>query len=770
MLSDVHRDPMVEEGLRNLVLQNRCGNRLTLLGHADRLELECVYKPNARRRKDYTARNFSDRDNFTALFTEACMPDLGVGAITAFDYDPFITRLDIGTPGGGRNRLTLVNLPHHNAFALGAPAPLTLTFTPHDRFTVTDGLLTEYWLDRGEPIVSFVVFDGFRANRYRRLRDGRHVLQLVENDVLLIGGEEGEHHVRHLLADLRPRTLDHLVSETEAQIKPTLDAGRLTLADDAETQRVVDLNRRLAWSAIDQGGASSGALNRVYHLIWTRDGSMSSAAMAQAGTPDLIRTWAPFLLENPSVMRGPDGQQAPAFTQLVGTRWSKTEDDGIYYALLSLYTLAECVGEDRALNDGTLDRLLDQLDHAIDRRFDRKRGLFGSDVLGEDALDDSPYLGYDVVNGTLDTDPVAPPWRQRIRYCYTLYQNVNMINALRMSLVLIDHAGQPAPHAERIDRYRSLAEGIEAALAEQFVNERGEYRALLALLKGGGERWMEFAPESDFWEYAWAVSMGPYLPDPATCLRSTRMCLRIWPEIASYGFCPWNYLTRMAKEHGATSAEYRGWMTQQVDEALALTEKYPMPGAVTEYAGQPEGWRGLPFGAGSLTLSICSLLAQPLLMGLAVRASPLLDRVDDFRYRGRTITFTALGEGDTVTSAMLNGRALDDSLQLPEAWLRLGRNDVSVTRGAISHQPRLFGSTARLHDLTAEAGVVTASMSCPFATHLIFDRYEGLDGLRLTDDRGHELRYTAEPLADTGRTLVRSASSGSFTACWNVPA
>ena len=48
----IYREPQIEEGKHNVLLQNRCGNRLTLLVHDDHTDLEWVYKPNGFRRKD----------------------------------------------------------------------------------------------------------------------------------------------------------------------------------------------------------------------------------------------------------------------------------------------------------------------------------------------------------------------------------------------------------------------------------------------------------------------------------------------------------------------------------------------------------------------------------------------------------------------------------------------------------------------------------------------------------------------------------------------
>ncbi|MFP4070332.1 MAG: hypothetical protein ACLFVC_09165 [Opitutales bacterium] len=42
---------------------------------------------------------------------------------------------------------------------------------------------------------------------------------------------------------------------------------------------------------------------------------------------------------------------------MVGTRWSKSEDDGLFYAVWSLFTYTRCTGDDRLLRQGTLELL-----------------------------------------------------------------------------------------------------------------------------------------------------------------------------------------------------------------------------------------------------------------------------------------------------------------------------------------------------------------------------------------------------------------------------
>jgi hypothetical protein len=748
-----YRDPQVEEGLRNIILQNRCGNRLTLMFHADRTELEFVYKPNAYRRKDFAGRNFSSRDNFTALFAEAVMPEITSGMIKQFDYDPFVTRLATLSESHAANKIVVINIADENCFAVVARCPLLLSFRPHKAFAVRDGLITESFEDRGEQIVSFVHFGGFEVNRFRVLADGRHVLQLLENDVLLVGGEENIAQVTRVIRAMGSLSAEELIARNERIIGPVLGQSRLHL-NDSDLQRVIDLNKRIAYSGLDEGGACFGALCRIYHLIWIRDGAMAASYMALAGNPRFAQIWTPFCLHNPSVRMNDQGQVVREYLQLLGTRWTKGEDDGIYYAVLSLFALYQTTGDDSLLSDGELVPLMQILDRHIAARFDEKRGMFGSDTRGESTLASSPYYGYDTVTGEMDKHRIGSAKKGRvISRCYSLYNNVNMYNALRMMQTVL--AGNPAQRRAAGEKYAALAGKIQEAINGQFLREDGTFWADLLIYGDGQEEWIDFR-HADWWEYAWAVSTGPFFPNLVAALASARMVKEVWPTIVDYGYCPWNSLSRMLKEYGMSSGAYRQMMDDQLREALALTQKYAMPGAVTEYYRMVDSWRALPFGIAQLVASATSLLIQPLANGLAVRASDLLERIDNFCWRTARIEATSEGRGDVVQSVSVNGRPLVGCLQLPERWLRMGHNEVCVKRGASFDGVRLYSSNVAVLDVTREEAGLRYELGCGGvgATQLVFENWGRVKGVRVEDGSGRELKYEAEGLLDTGLTVV----------------
>jgi hypothetical protein len=758
-MKSIHREPVTEEGKHAIILQNRCGNRLTLMVHGDRSELEFTYKPNAARRKDFRARNFSNRDNQTELFTSFTIPDLHADYVTGFDYDPFVTRVSLQAPSLAVNTFSMVNVLGENVFALAASHPLALCFRPRRAFDCADGLLAEVCSDRGEDFVTFVAFDGYEQNRFRVLDDGTHVLQIYQNEVVLIGAEENRSRLHAALNNLRGKSLADLIAANEAALEPVLRKGRVRFNDD-DFQRVIDFNKRIIYSGMDEGGACFGAINRIYHLIWNRDGSQTSCMAARAGNPDLLKTWARFILANPSVRRDADGRPVAEWLQMLGTRWTKAEDDGIYYVFLSLFTLLQTTGDDSLLDSADFDRLLASLDHTIATRFDENEGLFGSDVRGEADLRTSPNYGYDAVNGAMLHTPDNPyDGLPAFARSYGLYHNVNLYNALRIAAVLM----QAVPHradSARAAGYLALAGRISETVRTKYVNDAGIFHADYERLVDGTMRWIAFTDTDytpDYWEYAWAVSVGPFFPDLGIALRSAAHVRETWPIVTNggYGYCPWNTLSRFLKEFGVLdSTAYKDMLAEEVREARLSGGKYPMKDALTEYHGWTDSWRPLPFSAGSFLWTTTSLLLQSLPRGLAVRASDLLDEVRDFHFQAARLHATATGSGDTVSSWSLNGTVVAGTLQIPENLLRSGHNTLAVTRGPAPSGPRLYGSDARLLAVEqTEAGFRYHVESCGPA-EFVFE--EGNDGTGIEIVReGQAAPLVATTLPGGRFTLVR---------------
>ncbi|MFP4379723.1 MAG: hypothetical protein ACLFUS_04390 [Candidatus Sumerlaeia bacterium] len=758
-MKDFYRSPQVEEGVHNIILQNRCGNRLTLLCHEDETELEFVYKPNAFRRKDFRARNFSNRDNFTLCFDRVWWPDIKAGDYAAFHYDPFHTRLEIKSDSEAKNTIHIINIADENCFAIAARQPLLIAISWPVFMGVSDGIIIDDEEDRGETFHRFISFPGFDENRYRKKGNDIHVIQLLENDVAIFGAEETQSQAMRVVKKFKGMSLKELIAYNEERIALPLARGKIKYSDP-QWQQVADLNQRVVWSGLDAGGACFGAINRIYHLIWVRDGSMTANHMALAGNPECSRIWAPFLLDNPSWTRRDDGTSFPEFTQMVGTRWGKAEDDGLFYAAWTAYTYFRTTGDDSLIQGPQMPLLLECVDRHLEKCWDDELGLVTSDTLGEESLPSSPYYGYDIVNGQRTMHRHSAKTKGKtIERCASLYHQVNTYNVLCMIRCLLSQ--RPDLDGTRSKRYGAIADRLAKNLREKFSNDEGEMYSLYLTYADGSDEWRLFGPNVDFWEHAWAVSQGPFFPVPDLQLASAKLVTDKWLKVTQgYGYCPWNTLARTLFEHGLSSGDYADMLKDEIGEALTHTRKYPMYGALTEYWGKPESWRGLPFSAGSFMVTTASQLLQSLAMGLAVRGGKNVNEIAGFQYRLSRIDVHAEGEDDGVREYRLNGEAIQCSLQLPESKLHAGKNVLKIKRGPAKLPCRILGSDAELIDICEEANSFHARFRSPIGMQIKIENIEAASAISATESSGKSVEFTQCMIDGTGIGVLQFARGG----------
>ncbi len=752
-----YRQPVVEEGIHNIILQNRCGNRLSMLVFKDSTGLEFAYKPNAYRRKDYRARNFSNRDNQTTLFASFLLPQIKDNDIIKFDYDPFVTKIHTKTQHGAKNEITFVNYADENVFFVAAKSPLLLSFKPYNSFIAEDGLLLEKFSDRGEQIISFVHFNSYEENRYRVLQDGSRVLQLYENEWVMIGGEDSEYQVNRVVNKFRGRSLNEIIANSENALKPAMRKGEIQFSDD-RFQEVIDLNRRIVYSGIDEGGACFGAINRIYYLIWVRDGAMTSSLMARAGNPEIINAWAPFCINNPSWLRNEQGELVPDFQQILGSRWTKNEDDGIFYAMLSLFTYFQATGKDDLLYDDGYDIVKRAFDRFLQKTWDEKRQMIVSDTRGETPLKANPHFGYDVVNGNFERNDHHLYNGKTVMKSASLYNQVNTWNILKMLKVLMHQKGELKVFEQK---YGPYIKKIHKKITTGFVAENGIYYMAYYLYEDGSESYVEMG--NNPWEYSWANSVGPFFPDINLAIKSAGHVHQNWVKNSQdgYGYCPWNTISKMLYEYGLSGNEYKSMLQTQVDEALMETQRFPMQGALPEYKGRIESWRALPFSAGSFFFSAASQMVNMLPMGLAVRAGSNVDTINNYYYKLSNIDFFASGEGDIVKSYLLNGKEIKGSLQIPTNLLRAGKNEVWITRCSNFDQTRLYSSFAELIRIDEKSG--RYHFYAPFETKLIFENLEKAEEISILSENGENLEYLTKEIEDSNKTILILDAKGYFT-------
>ncbi|NRA40653.1 MAG: hypothetical protein HRU15_21085, partial [Planctomycetes bacterium] len=302
---------------------------------------------------------------------------------------------------------------------------------------------------------------------------------------------------------------------------------------------------------------------------------------------------------NPSKTMQDDGSYREEYLQIVGSRWTKAEDDGLFYACWSLFTHFRCTGDDTLMQSEVVPLLQRCVAAQLEKSWDEDLEFMGSDTLGEDLLAGNTYYGYDIVNGSVTASHHHNKEGKNIERCYSLYHQINTYNVLMIMIVAMKQ--RPDLDQSCIDHYQNIADKIQRTLREKFIID-GQLSSMFLRYDDGSEEWVPFGLGCDYWEHAWAVSQGPFFPVPDLQLASARLVMETWADYrAAYGYCPWNVLARSLSEYGLDSATYKTRLSDQIQEAEQCSQKYPMAGALTEYHGGVEGWRALPFSAGSLS-------------------------------------------------------------------------------------------------------------------------------------------------------------------------
>ncbi|MCX6971159.1 MAG: hypothetical protein NTV93_13545 [Verrucomicrobia bacterium] len=724
---DASRDPSssldlfptgFEAGLRNLPLLAPAGSRLEWMQHATDTSLRLLYKPHGARRADLAARTFSSRDIHTEIFAGFRIAQLPDSAVSAIHYDPFHCVLDTAFASGTRGRIDLLASADENAFALASSTPLTVVITPRERFTIEDGCLWERFEDRGEEIISFVLFTSLAANRFRRLRNGSVVLQFFGDECLIFGAEDSPVQLRRLRACFAPPQLKSFEAANEAVLGSLLALGAPTLRD-ASFQQVADINRRILLSGFDLGGACNSGFNREYNLVWHRDGGLASAEFAAAGNPELARRWASLSVSHPSSRMGSDGQPRPFYSQLLGTRWCKDEEDGWYFAVLSAHAHWRVTGDAALIEPRSLDLLLGGLDTLLTDTYlpsgtdHPAAGLFHCSARCEMMLPSDPNQGNDVVNGRYHERPtdVFHFHGKPVARLWSLYINTLNWQGLKMLAALLRLA--PSQHrTAEADRLEALAASLESAILERFRQSDGSWLAERLELADGTHHEVSLA-DAEMWEMNWALALPPFLFHPELTVPATKKLVEHYTAAERRCYSPWPLQAALLSEFQDT-ATADAMLGQMVADALTIDDpRFPLQAAMPERGGctvtrEWPAWRPTLFCAAPFLRALSANLLAPLPFGLAARSGQLAEGLERFVYHGCEITVTTTGAGPEVGALTLNGIPINGTLQLPESLLRRGElNTLAITRAATPPGPRLHRSDALLRAIqtTPDKGV-----------------------------------------------------------------
>jgi hypothetical protein len=740
---------------KTILLHNRHGVRIEL--NFDRLGLiELWISPLAGRSLEGRVRNFSNRDDHTRLFDRIQLPGLSEAEFVRCDYDVFHTVVHFK-----KQTLHVVSLFDRPGLVVWCGRPQLVDFKSDksDAPVVRDArrFVVEH-PDRGFAFHFAAVLEkGASFTHQLQLDTGRSTYaraSLPAGARLVIAGGLADERVAELAGAVLRRPLDKFLAAEAKLIAAATAPGAFTLRGQPKLQRLLDINRRVLVSMQDTSGAIRAALNRIYYLIWVRDGAIIEVMHGHAGSLAPLEKWTEFLLANPTRVEGekPAGR---TFLMLVN-KLTKWEEDGIFYAVWSAFNAWTQSGDERWRSPETLAVLADAMDWLERRCLDKKRGLFGRFFACETPLPGSRDDGFDNAVGN-------PTGRSSIKcegvlanQSFDIYINLYAYSAYGMLAAL--HAdADPGRADDYLGRARALGEKLAAFIPASGLPDYGD------ILCADGRTRRAGPVGLDITDYAWALSLTPHFPQPwrLPAIRRELVALaRAKPDswfLAAYFSVLANLDPEWCDEPEIMDAI--GFAAEQCYRPGAYLA---MPYTVVEMFNQPDGhpWhdvRPQAFSIGPWLATVCGLGLRRQPHGLAVRAGRSLSKISAYEYRHARIDATFAGSGEHV-EVTVNGRPLAHALQIPEDRLA-PRTAVAVRRvRRAAPGPVLVGSTVRLDSLAVEAHGPVYSITGYGLNTL---ELRGRAGFALQDAAGGAVPFTEH--RDGDRVWLMFEGRGRFT-------
>jgi hypothetical protein len=685
-------------------LHNRRGLRIEL--DLDAKLLEIWVSPGAGRDADAGLRNFSNRDDHTRVFDRIGLE--WQGDFKGCDWDPYHAALRLGDDV--LHLATLDDRPVVLVWSERGTAVELKTDKAAHPVRREPRLLQVHLSDRGqELLMAAAVGPGAGGIRHQiALEPGRSIYarcELAANQPLAISCETCDQPVRSWAEVAAGSDPLAQANEAVAAADVATAPGRPELVRLDGLQQVLELNRRVLHACSDASGAIRAAIQRIYYMIWVRDGGFVNAYRAYAGEAAPIADWCAYLLPQPTEVDEPGVPKGRMFGQLVNRRINKLEEDGTFFAAWSAFTHWTQTGDETHVRGRARSALVDSQDWL--EAYCRREGRIG---LTRRYYCETPFTGardngYDNAIGLVDA-PRDTRWQGTVvTEADDLYINAIAYATCRMleaSSATVGEADAWAARAEPLRRRLGQLRG------DGPLPSYGEVHA-------ADGRWLATPPYAlDREDFVWALSAAPFTYPQFDLNRIRRQLLDDCLAKPKHWFvCSYGALLAACD----TAWEDEERIVQALEYVRPQCERpgrwLPMPGSVVELVDMEDGniWHDIRpqmFSISALLAAVSNLGLRRLPFALAVRPTRRIARMRDYQWHGGHLTLSWAGAGTSIAGLRIDGQAVAGTWLLPESRLGPGRHRIEVALGEPAPGPTLIAGTVRLEEAAAGCWALTA--------------------------------------------------------------
>lgn len=673
---------------KTILLHNPSGLRVEI--HLqDEGNIELWYSPRAERSVSHRDRNFSNRDDHMRLWDAIRLPGLGVADFLHCEYDPFYVTLHFT-----HQILRLAVSYHAPLIYLDTRASQIVDLKSHRNNQVLVSDPGRFQIRHQERRKRFEFTARSRQARFTYqpiIESGRsaHGSACLEpGQLLVIGGDLDEDLSRldQSITDILSDGYDQTRDQDETAIGKALKAGTFSLRHLPELEKLVEVNRRILLAMQDKQGAIRAAIDRIYYLIWVRDGALSEIFQARSGNAVPLTHWKNFLLANATRIEDP-AHKGWMYGQLTNPI-SKWQEDGLFFAVWTVYEHWTQTGT--APTQEELFTLAEATDWYERYCFDPVRHLFGRYFAGETAFKGTRDYGIDGMAGKYPDQGGVIFAGQQVIQSFDLY-----INLLNWNVYLM--LAEMATDFKKIRDWKHRAAEIRTALLPLIDKEVPDYGWLIL---EDGRIVLAEAPGLSRSDYEWALTITPYFPTHHADGIRGHLLENILEDPSGQNVAAYYALLQAIDPLDMDQSQRQSAIMLAATPSVQPGETLPMPYTMLEKLagklGDPcHNVRPQASSIGPFLATLTGLGLRRLPHGLALRPNLTLKKIEHFEYRGRIIQVFF---DENRSGLSINHAEIPHTWQVPENLLHPGKNVLHFPAAATAfpEAPTLLSSTARL--------------------------------------------------------------------------